>query len=235
MIIPAWLPPGLQPLPAKLLSCQLIPHADAALRGQFPGAAGWTSLGLVTADQDDSTYAALDHATKFAEVEVVFAKSFYAGAAHASGPLSGEILGVLAGPDPDEVAEGLAAFRDYLSEHARFYQVPGPGSQPALFPHVIAETGRYLSKAAGIDPGQPLAYLIAPPVEAMVAIDAALKAADVRLCQFFAPPTETNYAGAYLTGSLMACEAAAAAFADAVAQVAASPLAAARRSHRQRG
>lgn len=235
MSTPAWLPAGLQPLPAKLLSCQLIPNADPVLRSQFGGNQAWTALGLVTADQDDSTYAALDYATKFADVEVVYAKSFYAGAAHASGPLSGEILGVLAGPDPDQVAEGLAAFREYLSEYACFYQVPGAGAQPALFPHVISETGHYLSKAAGIDQGQPLAYLIAPPVEALVAIDAALKAADVRLCQFFGPPTETNYAGVYLTGTLYACEAAAAAFAEAVMQVAASPLAAARRSSRARG
>lgn len=232
---PAWLPSGLQPIRPKLLSCQVIPHADAALRAQFAGRPEWTSLGLVTVDQDDSTYAALDHATKFAEVEVVYAKSFYAGAAHGSGPLSGEVLGVLAGPDPDEIYEGLAALREYLSGDACFYQVPGPGSQPALFPHVIAETGSYLSAAAGIPAGQPLAYLIAPPVEALIALDAALKAADVRLCQFFGPPTETNYAGAYLTGTLYACEAAAAAFAEAVMAVAAQPLAAARRSSRQRG
>lgn len=232
---PDWLPAGLQPIRPKLLSCLVIPHADASLRAQFGGRPEWTSLGLVTVDQDDSTYAALDHATKFAEVEVVYAKSFYAGAAHGSGPLSGEVLGVLAGPDPDEIYEGLAALREYLSDKACFYQVPGPSSQPAMFPHVIAETGSYLSAAAGIAAGQPLAYLIAPPVEALIALDAALKAADVRLCQFFGPPTETNYAGAYLTGSLYACEAAAAAFAEAVMAVAAQPLAAARRSSRQRG
>ncbi len=232
---PAWLPAGLQPIRPKLLSCQVIPHADPALRAQFGGRPEWTSLGLVTVDQDDCTYAALDHATKFAEVEVVYAKSFYAGAAHASGPLSGEVLGVLAGPDPDEIYEGLAALREFLSTDTCFYQVPGPGSQPALFPQVIAETGLYLSAAAGIPAGQPLAYLIAPPVEAMIALDAALKAADVRLCQFFGPPTETNYAGAYLTGTLYACEAAAAAFAEAVMAVAAQPLSAARRSSRQRG
>lgn len=231
---PAWLPSGLQPIRPKLLSCRLIPHANAALRAQFGGLPEWTSLGLVTVDQDDSTYAALDHATKFAEVEVVYAKSFYAGAGHASGPLSGEVLGVLAGPDPDEVYEGLAALRDYLAETACFYQLPGPGSQPAMFPHVIAETGSYLSKAAGIAQGQPLAYLIAPPVEALIALDAALKAADVRLCQFFGPPTETNYAGAYLTGTLYACEAAASAFAEAVMDIAQQPLSAARRSSRQR-
>lgn len=231
---PAWLPNGLQAIRPKLLSCQVIPNADPALRAQFGGRPEWTSLGLVTVDQDDSTYAALDHATKFAAVEVVYAKSFYAGAAHASGPLSGEVLGVLAGPDPDEVNEGLAAMRDYLERTACFYQAAGSGAQPALFPHVIAETGSYLSAAAGIAQGLPLAYLIAPPVEALIGLDAALKAADVRMCQFFGPPTETNYAGAYLTGTLYACEAAAAAFAEAVLAVAAQPLAGARRGGFQR-
>ena len=37
------------------------------------------SLGLVTVDQDDPTYVALDEATKHAPVDVIFAKSFYAG------------------------------------------------------------------------------------------------------------------------------------------------------------
>lgn len=234
MEVPHWLPAGLQPLPPKLLTCQIIAHPDAALRARLNCAAHHTSVGLVTVDQDDSTYAALDHATKFAQVDVVYAKSFYAGSAHASGPLSGEIMGVLAGPDPDEIAEGLAALRDYLMRSACFYTLRDGAAKPAFFPHVIAQTGQYLSRLAGIEPGQPLAYLIAPPVEAMVALDAALKAADVELKAFFGPPTETNFAGAYLTGSLAACEAAAAAFAQAVVDVAANPLAAARRFDRQR-
>jgi len=233
--VPAWLPAGLQPQPARLIACQVLPNADPSLRNQLGCAAGHTALGFVSADQDDSTYAALDHATKFARVDVVYAKSFYAGSAHASGPLSGEILGVLAGPDPDEVAEGLAALRDYLDRKACFYAPAEGVVRPAFFPHVIAETGQYLSRLAGIDAGEPLAYLIAPPVEAMVALDAALKAADVELRQFFGPPTETNFGGAYLTGTLYACEAAAAAFAQAVVEVARSPLAGAKRMDRSRG
>jgi ethanolamine utilization protein EutL len=71
--------------------------------------------------------------------------------------------------------------------------------------------------------GQPLGYLIAPPVEAMVGVDAALKAADVTLAKFFGPPTETNFAGAWVTGSLDAVEAAAKAFAMAVVDVAIDP------------
>jgi ethanolamine utilization protein EutL len=237
--VPDWLPAGLHPLPPTLLACQVLPHPDprhaAALCGAGYDPARHLALGLVTVDQDDSTYAALDHATKFADVDVVYARSFYAGSAHSSGPLSGEILGVLAGKTPDDVAEALAAFRQYLSQDAHFYAVPGPSPQPALFPHVIAEVGTYLAGMAGIAPGSPLAYLIAPPLEAMVAVDAALKAADVTLCKHYGPPTETNYGGAWLTGSLAEVQAAAAAFAAAVVAVARQPLAAARRLERQRG
>jgi hypothetical protein len=60
--------------------------ADPALLAAY-GAdpARHTALGLVTCDQDDALYVALDEATKHAAVDVVFARSFYAGAAHASG------------------------------------------------------------------------------------------------------------------------------------------------------
>lgn len=224
----------LVPLRPKLLSCRLIPRADpafAAALGCEPGQG--TALGLVTCDQDDSLYAALDHATKFAPVDVVYAKSFYAGAAHASGPNSGEILGVLAGSDPDHVAEGLFALSQALAEEICFYTFEGERA-PAFFPHVIPSLGRYLSAQADLPPGQPMAYLIAPPVEAMIAVDQALKAADVRLVRLFGPPTETNFAGAYLTGELNAVEAAARAFAQAVADVAERPLEAAVRPARAR-
>ncbi|MBL8912119.1 MAG: ethanolamine utilization microcompartment protein EutL, partial [Archangium sp.] len=191
------------------------------------------SAGLITCDQDDSLYAALDHATKYADVDVVYAKSFYAGSAHASGPLSGEIMGILAGPNPSEVAEGLWALREALTSKIHFVAFEGT-SGPAFFPHVIAETGRYLAPLANIKVGQPMAYLIAPPQEALIGIDAALKAANVTLQKFFGPPTETNFAGAYLTGSLADVEAAARAFTDAVESVVSSPLGGLVRPERER-
>jgi ethanolamine utilization protein EutL len=218
----------------KLLSVRQLEQVDGQLaRALGLDPARHVSAGLVTCDQDDSLYAALDHATKFAEVDVVYAKSFYAGSAHASGPLSGEILGVLAGTDPDEVAEGLWALREALTTRIHFVTFEGT-SGPAFFPHVIPETGRYLAPLAGIPVGAPLAYLIAPPVEAMVGLDAALKAADVRLQKFFGPPTETNFAGAYLTGSLPDVEAAARAFTEAIEAVVLSPLGGLRRPERER-
>lgn len=39
-------------------------------------------------------------------------------------------------------------------------------------------------------------------------MDAALKAAEVRLCKLYAPPSETNFGGGLLTGTQSACDAA---------------------------
>ena len=49
---------------------------------------------------------------------------------------------------------------------------------------------------------------------------AALKAADVKMCVLYAPPSETNFGGALLTGSQSACKSACDAFAAAVESVA---------------
>ena len=77
----------------------------------------------------------------------------------------------------------------------------------------------------GVAEGEALAYLIAPPLEAMYAVDAAIKAADVKLCVLYAPPSETNFGGALLTGSQSACKSACDAFAAAVEFVADNPVA----------
>ena len=90
--------------------------------------------------------------------------------------------------------------------------------------HTVASAGIFLAKEAGIRQGSALAYLIAPPLEGMYAMDAALKAADVKLCKLYAPPSETNFGGGLLSGTQSACEAACAAFAEAVKEVAVRPV-----------
>ena len=228
------LPAGLLALPANVLACRQIDQLEPQLARAF-GAdlSRHRSLGLVTADSDDALYVALDHATKQAEVEVVFAKSFYAGARHASGPFSGEVIGLLGGEHPEHVADALWAVRESLQDGIQFHTFEGQ-NQPAFFAHVIGETGRYLSVEAGIDPGAPMAYLIAPPLESVVGVDAALKAADVRIVKSILPPSETNFGGAFLAGDLAALEAAAVAFVEAIRAVSERPLAALRRPDRLR-
>ena len=63
-----------------------------------------------------------------------------------------------------------------------------------------------------------------PPMEAMIGLDAALKAADVTMKVFYGPPSETNFAGGLLTGDQAACKAACRAFAASVRSTAESPL-----------
>lgn len=210
-------------VPTLLSVRQLANAPDALLRAYGADPALHRSLGLVTCDQDDALYVALDEATKHAGVDVVFAKSFYAGSAHASGPLSGEILGVLAAADPEEIDAGLSALRRCIEHDACFYAADAK-AEVTVFPHVIASLGHYLSKEAGLSPGDSMAYLVAPPMEGAIALDAALKAADVHPLAIVPPPSETNFSAAWLSGDLVSCEAAAEAFAEAVVRVAAAPF-----------
>lgn len=230
-------PPGLVPLPAQLLACQPIP----AVAPELAAALGLDperhhAAGLVTCDQDDALYVALDQVTKVADVEVVFGRSTYAGARHASGPYSGEVLGIVAGAHPDHVGEALWALRELIAgiHFYTFAAPPGAPDRPAFFAHVIGETGRYLAPRAGLAPGAPMAYLIAPPLEAVLGLDAALKAARVRLAKLLPPPSETNFGGGYLAGDLADLEAAAVAFVEAIRGVVDSPLAGLRRPERLR-
>lgn len=213
----------LEPIVPTVLSVRRLPNADRALiRGYGGDPEKHPSLGLVTCDQDDSMYVALDECTKHAPVDVIFAKSFYAGAAHASGRLSGEILGVIGAADPQSIDEALEALLRCLAHDACFYDADGKGTI-TVFPHVIASLGEYLSREAGLPVGSPMAYLVAPPIEGTIGLDAALKAAEVRAVRIGTPPSETNFASAWLTGDLDACEAAAVAYAAAVVDVANQP------------
>lgn len=206
-----------------VLSVRILANADRALLERLEVPQGHRSLGFVTTDCDDVGYAALDEATKKAEVTVVYARSMYAGASNASTALAGEFIGVLSGPDPEEVKSGIEAFVSYVENDAAFYSANDDDSI-VYFAHCISRTGSYLSKAAEVPEGTAMAYLIAPPLEAMLGIDAALKAADVEMRVFYGPPSETNFAGALLTGEQSACVSACEAFAETVCSIADMPL-----------
>lgn len=206
----------------SILSMKIIPNVNPDLIKEFELPEGHMSLGLFTSDCDDVSYTALDEATKKAEVKVVYAKSFYGGAANANTKLAGEVIGIISGPNPAEVRSGLNAIVDFIENDATFYSA-NEDDTIAYYAHCISRSGSYLSEVAGIDEGEAIAYLIAPPLEAMYALDAALKAADVRMVAFYGPPSETNFGGGLLTGSQSACKAACDAFAEAVCFVADQP------------
>ena len=212
------------PIRTKVLSIRLIPNADRFLLKAMQVQEGHRSLGLITTDCDDVSYAALDEATKKADVSVAYARSMYAGSSNASTALAGEFIGILSGENPEDVKSGLAAAVSYIENDACFYSANDDDSI-VFFAQCISRTGSYLSEMAGVPEGTAMAYLIAPPLEAMYGVDAALKAADVKMCVLYAPPSETNFGGALLTGSQSACKSACDAFAAAVEFVADNPIA----------
>ena len=205
-------------IPVKVLAVRYLANATPALCEALGAPKGFPSLGMLTTDCDDAIYIALDAATKAAEVEVAYGRSFYAGAANASTPNAGEVIGILAGPTPGDVKSGMEAALAALNR-VGFEETNGV---PYLA-QTVSSVGSFLAREAGVPRGSAVAYLIAPPLEAMYAMDAALKASDVRLCKLYAPPSETNFGGGLLTGTQSACDAACTAFAAAVAEVAARP------------
>lgn len=88
---------------------------------------GDKSLGIFTTDCDDVSYTAVDEATKKADVHVAYAKSMYAGSGNASTALAGEFIGILSGPDPEEVRSGLQAAFSLIENDAHFYEANETG------------------------------------------------------------------------------------------------------------
>ena len=205
-------------IPVKVLAVRYLANAAPPLCEALGAPKGFPSLGMLTTDCDDATYIALDAATKAAEVEVAYGRSFYAGAANANTPNAGEVIGILAGPTPGDVKSGMEAALAALNR-VGFEETNGV---PYLT-QTVSSVGSFLAREAGVPRGSAVAYLIAPPLEAIYALDAALKASDVGLCKLYAPPSETNFGGGLLTGTQSACDAACTAFAAAVAEVAARP------------
>lgn len=215
--------PALDIIKPSVTAMRLIASLHADFRKELKLPDHIRSLGLITADSDDVAYIAADEATKQAQVQVVYGRSLYAGAAHNPSPSSGEVLIMLGGPNPAEVRAGLDSMASAIQDGPAF-RWANDKEDTAFLAHVVTRTGSYLSEMSNIEAGQPLAYLVAPPLEATYGIDAALKAADVQMVCYVPPPSETNYSAAFLHGSQAACTAACNAFAEAVAEISRNPI-----------
>ena len=198
-------------IPVKVLAVRYLSSAAPALCKALGVPAARPCLAMLTTDCDDATYIALDEATKAADVEVSYGASFYAGAANASTPNAGEVIGILSATDPGSVRSGMEAALSALEKLG--FETAG---QVPYLAHTVSSCGHFLAKEANVPVGSALAYLIAPPLESMYAMDRALKAADVKLCKLYEPPSPTNFGGGLLSGSRSACAAACEAFAEGV-------------------
>ena len=127
-------------IPVNVLAVRYLANASPMLAQALGAPKGYPALVMLTTDCDDATYIALDEATKAAEVEVAYGRSFYAGAANASTPNAGEVIGILAGRTPGAVRSGMEAALAAL-ENLGFEQM---NNVPYLA-HTVASAGSFLS------------------------------------------------------------------------------------------
>lgn len=140
------------PVPVRVLCARTIANVSPGLSRALSLDPGQNSIALLATDCDDVTYLALDEATKAANVSVVYGRSLYAGAGNAPTPLTGEVIGLLAGPTPADARSGLAAALAFLQNGPRFRETENGVFYLA---HCAARTGTYLSRVAHIPAGQP--------------------------------------------------------------------------------
>lgn len=208
---------------ADLVCQKIIPNMDQGLAEQFNLPARYKSLAVFTASIDDIVFIAVDEATKKADVEVIYCESTFSALDDPYAKLSGEAIALLAAPNPAEARAGLDAAVDHVRNGAYYVNADEAG-ESIYMAHTISASGTYLSKMCDVQAGTAMAYCMAPPVEMFYAVDAALKAADVKIGAFFNPPLNTtNIAGAILVGTQSACKAACDAFAEACIYVANNP------------
>src|SRR6185369_12051099 len=99
----------LEPIVPSVLAVRVVQRADDQLAAEWKLPDGKRAVGIITCSSDDALFVALDEGTKAASVDVVYARSFYAGSNYPSGPLSGEAIGVYAAEDPEEISMALEA------------------------------------------------------------------------------------------------------------------------------
>ena len=205
---------------AEMLSCVCIARVSEPLAKALELREDQKSICVYPSNIDDLVYVGGDEATKKADVELVYAKSFYGGGSCASTKLMGEGIGILAGPDIAQVRAAADAVRDFEASKVLYAVTCNDDDDIFVMSYCVSSVGSYFSKAFGIPKGASMSWLGAPPTESVYAMDAALKASNAQLVQYFGPPTETNWGGAIMTGTQSDCKTACDAWARAVMQVA---------------
>lgn len=214
--------PG-RPVDQKITSQKIIANMKEEFREMYEIPENHQCVGVITTDYPDILHCAVDDATKKTKVDVISCDTYYGGAAVKWSANSGSAFAIISGEKVADVNSAMRSIDDYVRRQRFLYDLNGDGSF-LYFAGLISPAGRYFQEELDVTKDDALAYLAGPPVEAVYAIDQALKGGDVKVAEYIAPPDFDNCAKAILVGNESACKNAMNAFAQAMQLCAKDPL-----------
>ena len=202
---------------------KLIPNVTPEYRRQWGVPEEHQSVGLISCDDEDAMYPALDDASKKSRIKILHAQCVFVGRDNAWHHLKQANTAIISGPMVADVKSGLAYTREYLERRSDCYQVQ---EEPPVSCYAgwTAQVGKYFQERFGIPAGSAYAYLVAGPMEASYALDFALKAGNTKVAHMSEVITRSNTIDAVLYGSESACRSATEAYLQAVGRYAADPF-----------
>ncbi len=201
----------LVPLKEYIVSQKVIGHVSEEYAKLYRLPEGHRSIGIFTATNDDPCFMAMDDATKKVEIKALQVSAHFDGSHSTRSRLSGCVYGTFSAPSVDKVKTALRYIREFVENRSEgFYFEGDPSSR--FYAQCIPKMGKYYSARLNVPEGTPYAYMIGSPVEAVYALDRALKSGNVKLVSYIYPPARVNSGGGIIIGSEAACRAAKEAF-----------------------
>ena len=214
--------PG-RPVDQVITSKKIIANMKEEFREMCKVPAEHQSVGIITTDYPDILQCAVDDATKKTRIKVISCDTYYGGSAVKWSANSGAAFAMFSGERVADVRSAMQSIEDYVRRNRFLFDLKGDESLK-YFVGLISPAGKFFQETLGITGNDSIAYVAGPPVEAMYAIDQAMKGGDVKVAKFIAPPDHDNCAKAILYGNESACKNALNAFAQAIDQCGRDPL-----------
>ena len=181
------------------------------------------SMGMIACDTENVMYPALDHASKEANVKVVYSSCAYLGRSNLWAALRGQVIGIITGVHVADVKRGIDYIVDFIEKEARLYAFDEESTM-ICYAHLIPRCGKYYQEKYGIPSRMAAVHLATSPLEHTYALDKALKAGNTRVAELFDFPAKSNTGGAILYGSQEACKASLEAYIGSVEYCCSHPM-----------
>lgn len=201
------------PLKEYIVSQKVIANVSEEYAKLYHLPEGHRSVGIFTATNDDPCFMAMDDATKKVEIKALMVAAHYGGGHSTLSKTSGCVYGTFSAPSVEKVKAALGYIKEFVETRSEGFCFEGDPSS-RFYAQCIPKMGKYYSDLLNVPEGTPYAYMIGSPVEAVYALDKALKSGNVKLVKYIYPPARVNSGGGIIIGSEAACRAAREAFID---------------------